>query len=182
MKYLLTIPVILFCFACSYEQDKTVKTTESRKERTPVQESWNSDYTVTDNGLLKAIMHAKRTRKYSDQKETIMDTLKVDFYDELGVKTTTLTSFYGRIDDQNKNMFARDSVVAVNDNGTILETEELHWNNTTKKITTDKFVTITTKDEIIQGYGLESDQTLKNYKIFEPVIKAEAKKVKSDKK
>ena len=36
----------------------------------------------------------------------------------------------------------------------------------TKKIVTDKFVKIITNDEIIEGYGFESDQDLQNYTIF----------------
>lgn len=182
MRYFLLILIILSFGGCSSDQDTANKKPVGKLNRIPSQESWNSDFKVTENGLLKAIIFAKRTRKFADKRETLMDTLKVDFYDEFGIKTTTLTSFYGQIDDQSKNMFARDSVVAFNEDGTTLETEELHWNNKTKKITTEKFVTITTKDEIIQGYGFESDQNLKNYEIFEPVIKTEAKKAKSDKK
>ncbi|MFA8343223.1 MAG: LPS export ABC transporter periplasmic protein LptC [Rhodothermaceae bacterium] len=181
MRFFVIILIALLCFACSSDESAN-ESADKNSERIPTQESWNSDYRVTEDGLLKAIMFARHTRKYSDKKETLMDTLKVDFYDEHGIKTTTLTSYFGKINDQNKNMVARDSVVAINEDGTMLETEELHWNNRTRKITTEKFVTITTKDEIIKGYGLESDQNLKNYKIFEPVINADAKKVKSEKK
>ncbi|HTF80085.1 MAG TPA: LPS export ABC transporter periplasmic protein LptC, partial [Cytophagales bacterium] len=37
-----------------------------------------------------------------------------------------------------------------------LESEELNWNPTTKKVTTDKFVRIENKDEILTGDGLEA--------------------------
>jgi hypothetical protein len=57
-------------------------------------------------------------------------------------------------------------VVAVNDSGVVLTSEEIIWRNKDKKITTDKFVTIESPDEIIQGYGFESDQQLKNYVIY----------------
>jgi LPS export ABC transporter protein LptC len=63
-------------------------------------------------------------------------------------------------------MYAIDNVVAENDSGTVLKTNELMWRNSDQKIITDKFVTITSPKEVIQGYGLESDQQLKNYKIF----------------
>ena len=180
MKKVIPIILILLFVACG-EETKKADTSYNESKRIPVQESWNSTFKITENAQIKALVFSRVTRKFTDKRETLMDTLKINFFDDLGVKTTTLTSLFGKIDDQTKNMFAKDSVVAFNQDGVKLETEELHWNNRTKKITTEKFVTITTKDEIIQGYGFESDQNLKNYEIFEPVIKAETRKKKSEK-
>jgi lipopolysaccharide export system protein LptC len=50
--------------------------------------------------------------------------------------------------------------------GTVLTTEELVWNDEKQKITTDKFVTIVTPKEKLQGCGFESDQYLRNYIIY----------------
>jgi hypothetical protein len=75
----------------------------------------------------------------------------------------------GRIDDKTKNLFAIENVIAINDSGVTLKSEELMWRNSDQKIVTDKFVTITTPTENIQGYGLESDQQLKNYIIYKPI-------------
>ncbi len=65
-----------------------------------------------------------------------------------------------------QDMYAIDSVVAVSDSGVTLTTDELIWKNKSKKIITDKFVRIVNKEEIIEGYGFESDQNLHNYTIF----------------
>jgi hypothetical protein len=74
-------------------------------------------------------------------------------------------------------MFAIDSVVAFNDSSKVkLETEELMWRKSDKKIVTDKFVKITTEDEIIEGYGFESDQLLRNYIVFDITYQTTAKK------
>jgi hypothetical protein len=48
----------------------------------------------------------------------------------------------------------------------VLKTEELKWVNSKRKIVTDKYVEITSPTEEIRGYGLESDQSLKDYVIF----------------
>jgi len=40
-----------------------------------------------------------------------------------------LTSIRGKVDDVTKNMFAIDSVVAKNDSGVVLRTNELMWRN-----------------------------------------------------
>jgi LPS export ABC transporter protein LptC len=49
-----------------------------------------------------------------------------------------------------------------------LKSEELNWNPTTKKVTTEKFVTIENKDEILTGDGLEADQDFSHYKFKNP--------------
>ncbi len=94
------------------------------------------------------------------------DNLKVDFYNDLEKKTTTLTAKRGKVDDATKNLWAIDDVVAVNDSGVSLKTEELMWRNSDQKIISDKFVTILTPKEKIEGYGFESDQHLRNYVIY----------------
>jgi LPS export ABC transporter protein LptC len=104
---------------------------------------------------------------FTQAQETLIDSnLKLDFFNPQQIKTTTLTSKRGRVDDKTRNLYAIENVVAVNDSGITLETEELMWRNSDSKIVSDKFVTITTPTERIQGYGFESDQHLKNYIIY----------------
>jgi LPS export ABC transporter protein LptC len=103
---------------------------------------------------------------FNDAQETLLDSgVKVDFYDDDEIKTTTLTSVKGKVDDATQNLFAIENVVAVNDSGVKIETDELMWRNSDKKIVSDKFVTITTPSGKIEGYGFESDQTFRNYVI-----------------
>ena len=82
------------------------------------------------------------------------------------VKTTTLTSKRGKVDENTSNLYAMDSVVTVSDSGIVVTTEEIMWRHEDKKIISDKFVTIVSPKEIIQGYGFESDQHLQNYIIY----------------
>jgi LPS export ABC transporter protein LptC len=137
-------------------------------EDLPAQESWNSEIHFTEKGELKAILYSNHIRIYNDPKEKLIDTMIVDFMNTNGEVTSSLSSKKGRIDDVTEDMYAMDSVVVINDStGTKLETDALMWRKSDEKIVTDKFVTITTEDEIIQGYGLESDQHFENYTIFD---------------
>ena len=95
-----------------------------------------------------------------------MDTIKVNFYDQLGHISSVLTANKGKADDVTNDLYAIDSVVAVNDSGVTLKTQELMWKNKERKIVTDKFVTIISPKEKMQGYGLEADQNLRNYTIY----------------
>ncbi|OFY87029.1 MAG: LPS export ABC transporter periplasmic protein LptC, partial [Bacteroidetes bacterium RIFOXYA2_FULL_33_7] len=60
---------------------------------------------------------------------------------------------------------AHEDVVAVNEDGDILNTELLYWDENTEKIYSDKHVRIRTKDEILFGEGFESNQEFTKYKI-----------------
>jgi hypothetical protein len=53
--------------------------------------------------------------------------------------------------------------------GETLNTEELSWKPETKKIFTEKFVTITTADEILKGEGLDAMQDMTHYRIRKPL-------------
>ena len=55
--------------------------------------------------------------------------------------------------------------MAVNEAGEKLETELLFWDQKKDLIYTDRFVKITTEDQIVQGYGLESDPRLSKRQI-----------------
>ena len=91
--------------------------------------------------------------------------LVVFFYDDSLNQTSRLTAAYGRIDERSNDMLVRDKVEVVNTKGETLETEELVWNNKTRRITTDKFVKIQSADEIIYGDGLDANEDLTDYRI-----------------
>ena len=71
-----------------------------------------------------------------------------------------------KIDDKTRDMFAFGNVVVVSDStGSRLETQVLEWNNRTQRLYSNEFVRINTPNETIEGYGFESDPSLKNYRI-----------------
>ncbi|MBX2975484.1 MAG: LPS export ABC transporter periplasmic protein LptC [Ignavibacteriaceae bacterium] len=169
MRFLVLILFILV-IGCSQEKVKPTVDESINIQELPTQESWKSKIVFTDSGKTKAILWAGHIRVYSTSMETLLDdSVKVDFYNPEEIKTTTMTSMRGKIDDNTKNLYAFENVVAVNDSGVTLKSEELMWRNSDQKIVTDKFVTITTPTENIQGYGFESDQQIKNYIIYKPV-------------
>jgi LPS export ABC transporter protein LptC len=157
--------VLLFSF-CSSKRVKPSVDGKFSVEEMPSQESWNSIVTFSDSGKISAILYAGHLRKYDDKRETFLDqNIKVDFYDQNEVQTTTLTSVKGRVDETTNNLFAIDSVVVSSDSVTI-KTEEMMWRNKDRKIVSNKFVTVISPLEEIQGYGFESDQNLNNYVIY----------------
>ena len=133
----------------------------------PTQESWNTTITFTDSAIVKAILKAGHISAYEASKITNLDdSVHVDFFDERGQHSSVLTSLTGKVDEATNNLEATGNVVVVSDSGVVVETEKLYWDNARQLIHSSEFVTITSPKEKLQGHGFESDQNLKNYKIF----------------
>jgi LPS export ABC transporter protein LptC len=177
MRYLLflTAALIFIYIGCGENKVKPDINPNLNVEEIPAQESWDAKVIFSDSGKTTAILYAGRLRVFNEKKETLLDRgVKVDFFNPDQILTTTLTSEKGKVDDATKNLYAIDSVVAVNDSGVTIKTNELMWRNKDKKIVSDKFVTILTSKEKIQGYGFEANQNLTNYVIYNITYTARA--------
>jgi LPS export ABC transporter protein LptC len=121
----------------------------------------------SDSGYVKAILRAGHIAVFNNKGYTLVDSnAVVDFYNINGEKVSTLHGKKGKVFDRTKDIEIYDSVVAVNQEGSVLRTEKLLWNNKSQRVSTDVFVNIKTPNEEIEGIGFESDQNLKNYTIY----------------
>lgn len=164
--FLLFACLFFILVGCSEEKLKPQIDLTISSEELPDQESNDAVITFTEEGKLKAILYSDNIKVLGEKKEKLLENMRIEFFDDNEIRTSVLTSLFGKIDDNTQDMFARDSVVAVSDSGVTLTTDELIWQNKSKKIVTDKFVRIVSDKEIIEGYGFESDQHLRNYTIF----------------
>ena len=107
------------------------------------------------------------------------DGIFVEFFDNLGNTTSELSARYGLRMQQRDEVIVRDSVVWESVEGEKLETEELIWDERKKLIYTNKFVVVTTPDEIIYGHGFEANQDFSYSKInaIEGRLKVEEQEV-----
>jgi LPS export ABC transporter protein LptC len=167
MKLFCGLFIIITLYGCQQQRVQPTVGYNIQTGKIPAQESWTAKVVFSDSGKTKAILHAGHIRVFSEAQETLLDSnIKVDFYDINQTHSSTLTSKRGRVDDATENLWAMDSVVVVSDSGVTIQTEELMWRNKDRKIVSDKFVTIISPKEKIQGYGFESDQNLRNYIIY----------------
>jgi LPS export ABC transporter protein LptC len=177
MKFFLPTFLLLFLISCTGKDVKPKVDSSFIVEELPAQESWNSTIFFTDSGKTVAILYTGHLQLFNTRKETILDDgVKVEFFNSLEVRTTTLTSKRGRVDEKTNDLYAIDSVIAVNDSGIVVKTDELKWRDKDRKIISEKFVTIDSPDEHIEGYGFESDQHLRNYVIYNITYITRAKK------
>ena len=161
------LSIVLIINACSEEKVKPSIDSSIKGAELPSQESWNSTVFFSDSGKTMAVLKAGHLRVYENSKETLLDSnITVNFYNDYEHITTTLTAKRGKVNDATEDLYAYDSVVVVSDSGTTLKTDELMWRNKDRKIISDKFVTILSPKEKIEGFGFESDQHLRNYVIY----------------
>jgi len=123
----------------------------------------------TDSGKIRArvfsplLVAVKQVRKpYMEMPKG----LKVDFYEADGDIQSYLTAEYGISYPDDKKVIVRRDVEILNVKGERLNTEELMWDQATGRIYTNKFVEITSKDRIITGQGLESNQSFTDWEIL----------------
>jgi len=167
-------PLLLLMLLISCNEEKVQPQIDSSKVvgEIPSHESWNSKVYFSEDGKLKAILFSDHLQKFEQRRETLLENIKVEFYDKKGKNASQLTANKGKVDDLTRDMYAYENVIAQNDSGVVVKTEALKWRNQDQKIVTDKFVSIKSKKEIIEGYGLEADQSLNNYVVFNPTYTA----------
>jgi len=120
---------------------------------------------LTDSGMIELIMRAPLVEKY-DNKELpyteFRSGIKVIFYDGKKEPVASVVSKYAKYTQSDDLWELKDSVIVINENNEKLETELLFWNQTTDRIYTDRFVKVTSYNDVVLGYGLESDSHLQN--------------------
>lgn len=93
----------------------------------------------------------------------------VFFYDSLLNLQSTITADYGISHEKTKIMEARYNVVVNNfEKDERLNTEELFWDRGKEIIYSDKFVKITSDEQVITGDGLYSQQPFNEIEIRNP--------------
>jgi LPS export ABC transporter protein LptC len=135
----------------------------------PLSEMENVDMLYSERDRIKVKMLARKIMEYKNGDKEFPEGLYLEFFDELGVMTSTLKAnqaYYFKEEDQWRgrgNVQVRN--IAKHQQ---LNTEELYWKEAKKKIFTEKFVTIKLENEVIYGTGLDAAQDLSSYTIRKP--------------
>ncbi len=131
----------------------------------------NVEILYSEQGKLKMKMLVTRLERYGGDKPFIdmKNGVQLFFYDSLGNTSSTLRANKAINYINEDRLEAMGEVVVTGSEGQKIETEFLVWEasekDTEKKIWSDKFVTITTKDEILMGDGFEARQDFSQYRI-----------------
>lgn len=162
---------VLLAFLSACENDIAVvnSVTSGGKEQ-PVESSKNVEFLYSDSARVRSKLKTPWVDHFMGKKPyyEMPKGMEVIFYDQFKKEQTKLTANYGigyDADNKMNVMEAKGNVIVINEKGDRLNTEHLVWNSVTKKIYTNEFVKITTKDEVIWGKGLESNEDFTVYDI-----------------
>ncbi len=165
-KLFLLLFLVVFLTAC--ENDLNKVQLYSKVENSPVETAKNIKIIYSDSARVQVEVKAPKMERYETENPYFEMTkgLQATFFDDhLNVKST-MDADYGVRYEREQKMEARKNVVVINERGEQLNTEHLIWDEKSGKLTSDEFVKITTKDEIIYGNGFEANQDFSRYKIF----------------
>ena len=163
--------VVLSCIFFSCENDLNTVKQVTFKSTDPDERTQNIHLIYSDSGIAKVELNAMLAETYNKPKKVIKfkDGLEINFYSSKGKIESVLTALYGEISQEDGLMIVRDSVRLKNLNKKqVLETEELHWNQRTEAINTNKPVLVRTDGGLFYGDGIKTSQDFKVYEFIRP--------------
>lgn len=175
--------VFLFSRCSSGTSNEKIEKYQQRSDSLSVETATDVTIRYTDSARLKAIITAPLMERYPDADKPYLEMTKglnAEFYNKNGQVVNWLRANYGVHYEKDKTIELRDKVQVRNKYDEQLESEELYWDQATKRIHTDKFVKIKRQDELIYGEGFESNETFTKYKIIKPSGRVKLKEVESE--
>lgn len=154
--------ILLFLVACA-DQGGELKPAEADTGY-PEQETESYHTRQTRAGVAQWELWGDRAESYPGDNTMLLRGVRMHFYEE-GEQAAVLTARTAEVDRETEFTTARGEVVVVNSDGDRLESEVLHWDPTRHLIHTEEFVRFTSGDQILTGYGMDTDPELTNVQI-----------------
>ena len=161
-RCLATALVIGLVLMAGCERSRRVDPAGSTGEM-PDQEVSDFAVTETDEGRVEWKMYALSAAIYNAQNRIVAQSVRIDFFDEKGERSSTLTAREGEMHQIKRDMIARGGVVLRTTEGTRMSTEELQFLNKQQRIVSDKFVRVERGGDVLTGFGFESDPNLTHF-------------------
>ncbi len=174
IRYKSSIAVMIFIVTAMFFSCKSdIKQINSLADikNFPNQSAKNIEILYSDSAKVKMKIFAPVLNRFMNEDEPYIEFpegIKVLFYTVNQEIESSLKSNYAIFYEVPDIWEAEEDVVVVNKDGDIINTELLIWERKKELIHSDKFVKITTKDEILYGEGFEADQNFTNYTIHKP--------------
>ena len=163
----LVVAALVLLSACG-EDATPVRTVEPPTGRpglpTPDQVVEDGTHVITVEGVKKAEILAERLLFYNGEGKVYGDTIQVRFFDDAGAPTSTLTARSGELEQATQVMIAREDVFVRGRDATI-RTQELHYDPTSDRLTSEGRTEINQGGNVIRGQGVVSDTALRDIRI-----------------
>jgi LPS export ABC transporter protein LptC len=135
----------------------------------PLREAENVELYNSEDDQIKSKLTAALVYEFANGDREFPKGVYIEMYNEFGRLQSTLRADYAKFIKEEGHWRGQGNVEVKNiEKNEQLNTEELFWNPKTKKIFTDKFVTIRTQGDVLYGTGLNAMQDLTDYVILNP--------------
>jgi LPS export ABC transporter protein LptC len=132
--------------------------------------STNVEITLTKKGNVTAKIKSEVLKKNNQSLQLeLFDNVNVDLFDENFQQKSLIKSQSAMVNEKENKIKAYGSVVVISDDGKILMTDSLTWDNNSDKIYTDSNLEFITSDsDTLYGTGFKSNIDLTNWNILQP--------------
>lgn len=157
----------LFLFSCENDVKKVIALADLRNK--PTVEATQMSGFLTDNGKVTMRFSTPELKRFDQSKDKnilLPKGVYLERFTQEGALICKVSAKFAQFNEQENRWEARDSVVAVNRKGEVLNTNLLYWDGNSRRVYTDDYVRIQTPEAIINGKGLESDESFDNYEIL----------------
>jgi len=152
--------------ACS-ETGAPVKAVKSALADSADQVMYGVKTVLTDRGLLRGELMADSAFFFDNNTRSELRGVHLTFYGSNGAKNAVLTSKEGTFRTAINEMEARKDVVVVAEDGRVLKTEQLKFNQQLNQVEGDSaFVLTEPGGRSVQGIGFRSDPNMNNVRIL----------------
>lgn len=163
----LLLAVVVFTHGCQSNDPDEIKAVIEEEDH-PSMSVHDLETTITDSGRVEYRFLSPEMNQYDNKQEPYTEFpqgLHLIVYSDSGEIEARIKSDYAIYREQKEIWELQDNVEAVNFKDEVINTEQLFWNANEKRVYSDEFIKITTEEEILTGYGFESDEKFENYTI-----------------
>lgn len=135
----------------------------------PLNSAINIHLIHSDSAVVRSEIRAPKQLEFSNGNIEFPEGIDIQFFEVDGTLSTTMTADKGYF-LKTENIYKGIGNVQVKNllKDQRLQSEELYWNPTDKKIYTETFVTIQKGKTLFNGTGMEADESFSKYSIKNP--------------
>lgn len=169
MKFTIAPFLILAIASLSTSCREDVDTSALQVYGGPINSAVNIHLVVSDSAIVRSEIKAPKQLEFANGNQEFPEGIAIQFFEKDGRLSTTIKADRAYF-DKNENQYRGVGNVQVHN---LLEdqkllSEELYWKPREKRIFTEKFVTVQDGVTLINGTGLEADDSFSSYEIKDP--------------
>ncbi|MCU0429430.1 MAG: LPS export ABC transporter periplasmic protein LptC [Cytophagaceae bacterium] len=123
----------------------------------------------SDSSVVRVRMFGPKQLEFENGDRDFPKGVRVEFFGERGDSSSVLTANHAHyFKDQHMYKVTGNVIIRSIGESKTMKTEELFWKPGSKRVYTEKSLTITTPDKILLGEGLDASEDFTYYRILKP--------------